>query len=137
MKLTKKEFYDRIAGREVEILDFKNLKLKALKEKNNIINEMLSCIKKEYLKDLKMIQKDNNLVLYLKEKNELSEIGFRRLLLENLVKKTMERKGFKTKVLSKEIVVNGCYWNKTDIILENDTFTTKNLKELGIIYRII
>lgn len=137
MKLTKKEFYNRIAGKEVEILDFKVLKLKALKEKNNTIKEMLNCIKIEYWKDLKLIQKNNNLILYLKEKDELSEIGFRRLLLENLVKKTMERKGFKTKVLSKEIVVNGCYWNKTDIILENDTFTTKNLKELGIIYRII
>lgn len=137
MKLTKKDFYKRIAGREVEIVDFNNLKVKALKEKNKIINEMLSCIKKEYLKDIKMIQKDNNLVLYIKKKNELLEIGFRRLLLENLVKKTIARKGFKTKVLSKEIVVNGCYWNKTDIILENDTFTTKNLKELGINYRII
>lgn len=137
MKLTKKDFYERIAGREVEIVDFNNLKLKALKEKNNIINEMLSCIKKEYWKDLKMIQKDNNLVLYIKKKNELLEIGFRRLLLENLVKKTIARKGFKTKVLSKEINVNGCYWNKTDIILENDTFTTKNLKELGINYRIV
>lgn len=137
MKLTKKAFYEKIAGREVEIVDFNNLKLKALKEKNNIINEMLSCIKKEYLKDVKMIQKDNNLVLYIKKKNELLEIGFRRLLLENLVKKTIDRKGFKTKVLSKEIVVNGCYWNKTDILLENDTFTTKNLKELGIKYRIL
>ena len=135
--MTKKEFYEKVAGKEVKIVEFKTLKLKALKEKNNIIKEMLNCIKKEYWKDLKMIQKDNSLILYLKKKNELLEIGFRRLLLENLVKKTMERKGFKTKVLSKEIVVNGSYWNKTDIIIDKDTFTTKNLKELGISYKII
>lgn len=33
MKLSKKNFYEKIAGREVEILDFKVLKLKALKLK--------------------------------------------------------------------------------------------------------
>lgn len=136
--MTKKEFYEKIAGKEVEIIGFKALKLKALKEKNSIIKEMLNCIKKEYWKDLKMIQKDNGLVLYLKEKNELLEIGFRRLKLENLIKNTMERKGFKTKVLSKEIVVDGCYWNKTNIVLlENNTFTNKFLQEDNIIYKIL
>lgn len=135
--MTKKEFYERIAGKEVEILNFKELRLKALKEKNDTINGMLNCIKKEYWKDLKIVQQDNNLILYLKKKNELLELGFKRLYLENLIKKTSERKGFKTKVLSKEIVVNGSYWNKTDIIIDKDTFTTKNLKELGIVYKII
>ena len=139
MKLTKKAFYKRIVGKKVVIDNLEFIeKIINKHTKDTLLLFYNKGIFKEYKeKGYKIIYKlenrDITVRAYKTDKKDAIVIASGRNYYNRM--KEIHSLNLDTIVKSKELVINGCYFNKTDIeILTENTFKTYNSE---CIYRIL
>lgn len=139
MKLTKKAFYERVSGKKVVIDNIEYIeKLINNHTKDTLLLFYNKGIFKEYKeKGYKIIYKlenrDITVRAYKDKKEDATVIASGRNYYNRM--KEIHSLNLDTIVKSKELVINGCYFNKTDIeILTENTFKTCNSE---CIYRIL
>lgn len=137
--MTKKEFYEKIAGKKVIIDNLKEIE----KLRNNQIKEVLvwwynqGFFKKNEIKKTKIYYTIENgyinLYSYLKTKNRSLNIANNMIYYDKMI--NIFKRNLSTEVKSKDIIINNCYYAKKDIIVLNEnTFKTINNE---IIYKIL
>lgn len=138
MKLTKKDFYERINGKKVVIDNIGEVQ----KLRNKQIKEVLNwwyaqgIFKKETKKDKFFYTIEDGtirLYKYTKTKNRTYLVANNFVYYDRMI--NIHKRGKETQVKSKDIIINECYFNKKDIeVLSINTFKTCNSE---CIYRIL
>nr|DAM61921.1 MAG TPA: hypothetical protein [Ackermannviridae sp.] len=140
MKLTKKDFYERINGKKVVIDNLEYIeKLKIDKDKKNLLLIYREGIFKDWknrgYKVFYKVNKENITVCAYRNNNKKGalDVANANNFYARLIR--LHSKNLKTIVNTKNIIINNVYFNKTDIeVLTENTFKTCNSE---CIYRIL
>lgn len=140
MKLTKKDFYEKIAGKKVVIDNIGEIeKLKKEKDKKNLLLIYREGIFKDWknrgYKVFYKINKENIVVCAYRNnnKNGALDVANANNYYARLIR--LHSKNLKTIVNTKNVIINNVYCDKKDIIIISENkFKTVNSE---IIYRIL
>lgn len=129
MKLTKKEFYERIVGKKAIIENLQEIKeLAKMEVKNSLLMWYKQGFYTQYKnRGIKFFYKVENERVYLygykKDKDNKIVLDSNPLMYTHRIKE--HERDFKTRVTSQYVIINGCAFEKKDIeLLSEWTFKT-------------